>query len=98
MIQMETGNALAVGKNGGLAQSSQLATIDEGFQNVLLDIQVVVHNGGKLLAEVWEVVDGFFHRVVGHVVGGGLGTEQEMIANVLFDEAGAVVAADDGIG
>ena len=44
------------------------------------------------------MVDGFVDGVVVHVVGGGLGTEQEMIADVLFDEAMAIVTANDGIG
>ena len=44
------------------------------------------------------MIDGFVDGVVGNVVGGGLGAEQEMIAEVLFDEAMAIVAANDGVG
>src|SRR5271169_844459 len=44
------------------------------------------------------MVDGFVDGVVGNVVGGRLGAEKEMIADVLFDEAMAIVATDDGIG
>src|SRR5271169_2695732 len=44
------------------------------------------------------MVDGFVDGVIGDVVGGRLGAEKEMIADVLFDEAMAIVATDDGIG
>jgi len=44
------------------------------------------------------MVDGFVDGVIVNVVGGGLGTKQEMIADVLFDEAMAIVSAFDGIG
>jgi hypothetical protein len=44
------------------------------------------------------MVDGFVDGVIVNVVGGGLGTKQEMIADVLFDEAIAIVSAFDGIG
>jgi hypothetical protein len=77
---------------------AELAAIDEGFQNVLLHVEVVVDDGGKLLAELGQMVDGLVDGVVVNVVGGRLGAEQDMIADVLFDEAMAIVAADDGIG
>jgi hypothetical protein len=32
------------------------------------------------------MINGFVDRIVGDVVGGGLGTEQDMIAHVLLDE------------
>jgi TetR/AcrR family transcriptional repressor of nem operon len=44
------------------------------------------------------MVDRFVDGIVGNVVGGGLGTKQEMIADVLFDEAMAIVTANDGWG
>ena len=98
MIQLQTRNAFAVGQEGGLAEFPQLAAIDEGFQNVLLNLQVVVGDGGRFLSELGKMVDGFVDGVVGDVVGGGLGAEQEMIADVLLDEAMAIVATNDGIG
>ena len=44
------------------------------------------------------MIDGLVHRVIGHIVGGGLGAQQEMIPNILFDEPMAIVTADNGIG
>ena len=81
-----------------MAEFPQLAAIEEGFQNVLLNVEVVVDDGGKFLSEFWKRVDSFVDGVVGNVVGGRLRAKKEMIADVLFDEAMAIVAANDGIG
>ena len=89
---------LPLGRIVGWLESAKLATIDEGFENVLLNVEVVVDDGGKLLSKFGKLVDGFVDGVVGDVVGGRLGAEQEMIADVLFDEAMAIVTANDGIG
>ena len=43
------------------------------------------------------MVDGFRDTEVSDVVGRGLGAEQQVILDVLFNGAVAVVAADDGI-
>ena len=98
MIELQAGNPFAVGEDRGLAELAKLAAIDEGFQNVLLNVEVIVDDGGKFLSEFGEMVDGFVDGVVVNVVGGRLGAEQEMIADVLFDEAMAIVTANDGIG
>jgi hypothetical protein len=45
-----------------------------------------------------KIVNGFFHGVVGNIVGGGFAAKQEMIPNILFDEPMAIVTADDWIG
>jgi len=45
-----------------------------------------------------EVVDAFLHGVVGNVVGGSLGAEKKMVADILFDEAVPIMATDDGMG
>ena len=44
------------------------------------------------------MIDGFVDGVIVNVVGSGLSTQQEMIADVLFDEAMAIVTANDGFG
>ena len=49
------------------------------------------------MSKLGKLVDGFVDGVVGNIVGGRLGAEQEMIADVLFDEAMAIVTANDGI-
>ena len=65
--------------------------------NVLLNVEVVIDDRGVLLPQCWELVDGFVHEVVVHVVGGGLGPWQKMIGDLLFDKAMAIGTADDRI-
>src|SRR6266566_7528671 len=98
VVQFQAGNAFAVWAEGGLAECPKLPPIDKGFEDVLLNIQVGVDNRGQLRPELGEIDDGLGHRVVRHVVGGRLGAEQEMIADVLFDESVAVVAANHRVG
>jgi hypothetical protein len=59
-----------------LAELAELAAIDKGFENVLLNVEVVVDDGGKLLSKLGKLVDGFVDGVVGNIVGGRLGAEQ----------------------
>ncbi len=42
MIELQTGNPFAVGEDRGLAELAELAAIDKGFENVLLNVEVVV--------------------------------------------------------
>ena len=98
MIELQPGNPFTVGEDSGLAELPELAAINEGFQNVLLDIVIVVDDGRKLGSKFGQVFDGFVDGVIVDIVGGGFGTQQEMIADVLFDEAMAIMTADDGIG
>jgi hypothetical protein len=42
MVQLYTGNALAVREERGSSELLELATIQEGLQNILLDIQVMI--------------------------------------------------------
>ena len=44
------------------------------------------------------MLDSLVHAVVGHVVGGRLGSQDQVVAHVLLDEAVAVMAADDRVG
>jgi hypothetical protein len=45
-----------------------------------------------------RVLDSLVHPVVGDVVGGRLGAQDQVIANILLDEAVAVMAANDRVG
>src|SRR5438874_5160480 len=98
MVELEPRDALAVGEEGRGGERAELAAIDERLQDVLLDVEVLVDDAGHPFAEAREVLDGLGDPVVGHMVGGGLRPEQEMVADVLLDEAVAVVTADDGVG
>ena len=87
-----------VGVMVGSASLSQLAAIDEGLQNVLLHVEVVVVDRREGIAESREIFDRFVHAVVVDVVARRLGAQDEVIANVLLDEAVAVVAANHRVG
>src|SRR5437899_689127 len=45
VIELESWNAFAIGQNRRLSQLQQLSTIDEGFQDVLLDVVISVDGG-----------------------------------------------------
>ncbi len=87
-----------MGNTVGWGKLVKLPTIHESLQDVLLDVEVAVDDRAKLGAQFGEMFNGLFDAVVGHIVGGRLGAQDEMIANVLFEEAIAVVAADDRVG
>jgi hypothetical protein len=46
MVEFEAGDAFAVGQDGGLGELAELSTIDEGLQDVLLDVEVAVDDRG----------------------------------------------------
>jgi hypothetical protein len=94
MIELQPRNTFAVRQDRRLGQPSQLPAVDEGFEDVLLDRQVVVGDGAELSAELWEVLNGLRQTVVGHIVGGGFGPEQEPVPDILLEKAVAVMAAN----
>jgi hypothetical protein len=59
-----------------------------------MDIQVIVIDRRALVAQGRKALDSLVHAVVGHVVSGGLGPEDQVVARVLLDKAVAVMAAD----
>lgn len=82
----------------GLASRLELTAIHKRLENVLLDIQIIVIDRGELVAQGRKVLDSLVHSVVGHVVAGGLGPEDQVVAHVLLDKAVAVMAADHRVG
>src|SRR5215472_15511803 len=98
MIQLQAGNAFAIGQQGRLGKLAELGAIDKGFQNVLLNVEVVIHDGSKLLSQYGKMFDGFVDGVVIDIIGGRFGPQQEVIADILFDEAMAIVTTNDGVG
>ena len=51
VVELEAGDALARRRDRRLREPAQLAAIDEGLQNVLLYVQVVVIDRGEGIAE-----------------------------------------------
>ena len=55
VVQFQAGNPFATGKHGGFCQLTQLASVDKGFQDVLLDGEIVVADGRQLVSELGQV-------------------------------------------
>ena len=98
VVQLEAGNPPAVAKNRRLGELAQLTAVNECLQDVLLDVVVVVDHGRHSLAQLRKVHDIFVDAVVIDVIGSGFGSQQQMIANILFDEAISVMTADHRVG
>ena len=45
MIQLQAGNWFAMGQQGGPGELLWLGAIDKGFQNVLLNVELVIGDG-----------------------------------------------------
>ena len=97
MIELEARNALSGRCDGRLRELSQLTAINEGFQNILLDVEVVIVDLRQRFLESRQIFDGFVDAVIVDVVARGLGPRDDVIANVLLDEAVAIVAANHRI-
>ena len=51
MIKFQAGNPFTIGKNCGLGQFAQLASVDKGLQDVLLDSEVIVADASQLISQ-----------------------------------------------
>ena len=97
MIELEARNAFSGRCDGRFRELSQLTAINEGFQNVLLDVEVVIVDLRQRFLESRQIFDGFVDAVIVDVIARGLGPQDDVIANVLLDEAVAIVAANHRI-
>src|SRR5437867_11133512 len=84
VIQLESWNAFAIGQNCGLSKLQQLSTIDEGLQDVLLDVVIAVDNGREFVAKYRKVFNRFADVVVGVVICGWFGAVIRFIPHVLL--------------
>ena len=82
VVELEAGDALSGRGDCRLRQLSQLPAVDEGFDDVLLHVEVIVVDGRQRVAQRRQVIDGFPDAVVGDVVGRCFGAQDEMIAHV----------------
>ena len=69
MIEFQTGDAFAVGQDGGLSELAQLAAVDKSLQDVLLDVEISVGDGGEPFTQVRQVLNSFLDAVIGDIVG-----------------------------
>src|SRR5271165_428952 len=98
IVELEARNAFAGRGDGGLGKPLELTAIDKRLEDILLDVQVIVIDRSKLVAQGRKVLHGLVHSVVGHVVAGCLGPEDQVVAHILLDKAVAIVAADNRVG
>ena len=98
MVEFEPGDAFTAGKHGGLCQVVELPSVDKAFQDVLLNVKIVVANAREPVSELGEVFDGLFDPIGGHVISSRFGAQAQVIADVLFEGAVCVVSANDGVG
>src|SRR4029077_7168747 len=94
MVEFQAGNPFTTGKHCGLCQLMELTSVDEGFQDILLDAEVVVANAGEPVSELWEVFDGLFDPIVGDVIGRRFGAQAQVIADILLEEALCIVSTN----
>jgi hypothetical protein len=85
-------------KHRGLCQVVELPSIDKAFQDVLLDVKIVVANGREPVSELGEVFDGLFDPIGGHVISSRLGAQAQVIADVLFEGAVRIVSTNHRVG
>ena len=75
VVQFQAGNPFAAGKDCGFCQLTQLASVDKGFQDVLLDGEIIVADGRQLVSELGQVFDRLLDAIVGDVIGRCLNAE-----------------------
>ena len=98
VVELESRDAFTAGEHGGLGQVMELTSVNKAFQDILLNIKIVVANGREPVTESGEVFDGLLDPIGGHVISSRLGAQAEVIADVLFEGAVCVVSANDGVG
>jgi len=98
VIELEAGDALSGSGDCWFCKLSQLAAIHKGLQDVLLDVEIVVVDSRHGLAESGKVFHRFVDAVIVDVVACRFCAQDEVIADILLDEAVSIMAADHGIG
>jgi hypothetical protein len=75
----------------------ELSSVNEAFQDVLLNIKIIVANGREPVPELGEVFDGLFDPIGGLVISSRLAAQAQVIADVLFEGAKCVVSTNHGV-
>ena len=94
VVEFESRDAFTAGKHGGLCQLMELPSVDKAFQDVLLNVKIIVANTGEPVSELGEVFDGLFEPIVGYVIGSQFGAQAQMIADILLKETVSIVSAN----
>ena len=94
VVQFQAGNPFATGKHGGFSQRTQLPSVDKGFQDVLLDGEIIVADGRQLISELGQVFDRLLDPIVGDVIGRCFSAQTQVIADILLEEALSIMTTD----
>src|SRR5215469_9903665 len=95
LVQLQTRDASAVRKQRGLGELTKLLAVHKGFQNILLYLQIAVDDVPESIPQWRKILHGLTAPVIGRsIVGGRRRAQEETIADILLEEALAVVAAD----
>src|SRR4051794_38355712 len=94
MVELQTGDSFAIGHYRWLCEFAHLSPVYESFHDVLLDVEIIVGNSGHLLAQLRQVLDAFSYPIISHVVGSRFSSQDNVVTNVLLDEAVAVMTAN----
>jgi hypothetical protein len=57
VVELEAGDPVAGRGQSGLGKVSELPAIDKGFENILLDVQVIVDDDGHFVAQYRKMLD-----------------------------------------
>ena len=87
MVQFQARNPFATGKHRGLCQFTQLTSVDEGLQDVLLDREIIVADSRQLISQWGQVFHRLLDPIVGDVIGSELGAQAQVIADILLEKA-----------
>ena len=90
---------LPLGSSGGLGEFAKLPSVHKGFQNILLHLQIAVDDAAQPLPQLRKILHRLANAVICRdIVSCRFGAEDEAIADVLLEEALAVVAANHRVG
>jgi hypothetical protein len=60
VVEFESRDAFSARKDSGSGQVMELTSVNKAFQDILLDVKVVIANGREPVAELGEVFDRLF--------------------------------------
>jgi hypothetical protein len=87
IVQFQVGNPFATGKHGGFCELTQLPSVDKGFQDVLLDGEIIVADARQLVSELGQIFNRLLDPRVSDVIGRCFGAQAQVIADILLEKA-----------
>ena len=98
VIELQAGNPLAAGQDRRFGRFPQWPTVKEGFQDVRLDVMVLVDDLRHPLAKPRKLLDALVDTIVVDTVGSRLGSQPSVVTHVRFGKAVPVATVDHRMG